>query len=76
MTDFHSKDIQYRGETNGVHGWLTPTGQPYYWHPDWLHVAEDEMGQHPAESLDVKHDEVPKKEHAFQALLKHLKLHR
>ncbi len=41
MTKYNENDIQYKGESNGVHSWSTSSGQPYYWHPDWLHVAED-----------------------------------
>ena len=57
MTKYNENDIQYKGETNGVHAWSTPSGQPYYWHPDWLHVAEDATGSHPKQKLEVESSE-------------------
>ncbi|MGF1770964.1 hypothetical protein ACP3V5_14425 [Vibrio maritimus] len=72
MGKFTQNDIQYSGESNGVHKWESTSGQPYYWHPDWLHVAEDETGLHPKQDLDVGSSEEATKEHAASAILKHL----
>ncbi len=55
MTKYNENDIQYKGETNGVHAWSTPSGQPYYWHPDWLHVAEDATVLTLSKKLKLKH---------------------
>ena len=73
MTKYNENDIQYKGETNGVHAWSTPSGQPYYWHPDWLHVAEDATGSHPKQKLEVESSEAPTEKHALKAILKHVK---
>ncbi|EDP59838.1 hypothetical protein [Vibrio sp. AND4] len=72
MTKYNENDIQYKGETNGVHAWSTPSGQPYYWHPDWLHVAEDATGSHPKQKLEVESAEAPTEKHALTAILKHV----
>ncbi|MGF1750401.1 MULTISPECIES: hypothetical protein [Vibrio] len=72
MSKFTESDIQYRGESNGVHKWEASNGQPYYWHPDWLHVAEDEMGLHARAKLNVEESATPSKAHAISAVLQHL----
>ena len=66
MTKYNENDIQYKGETNGIHAWSTPSGQPYYWHPDWLHVAEDATGSHPKQKLEVESSEAPTDKHALK----------
>ncbi|MEF1339776.1 hypothetical protein REH81_23900, partial [Vibrio rotiferianus] len=72
MTKYNENDIKYKGETNGVHTWSTASGQPYYWHPDWLHVAEDATGSHPKQKLEVEATEAPTEKHALKAILKHM----
>ncbi|NOH80558.1 hypothetical protein F0231_12480 [Vibrio sp. RE86] len=72
MKKYDSSHIEYKGETNGVHSWSTPTGQPYYWHPDWLHIAEDATGSHPKQELDVSEGETVSEKHAIKAILSHL----
>lgn len=72
MTKYNENDIQYKGESNGVHSWSTLSGQPYYWHPDWLHVAEDATGSHPKQKLEVEASEAPTEKHALKAILKHM----
>ncbi|EGR8989531.1 hypothetical protein I8D52_001514 [Vibrio vulnificus] len=72
MKKYNSDDIQYKGETNGVHSWTAPSGQPYYWHPDWLHIAEDATGSHPKQELDVEEGSQPTEKHAMKAILKHM----
>jgi hypothetical protein len=72
MGKFTVKDIEYYGESDGVHKWQASSGQPYYWHPDWLHVAEDETGLHPKQALEVDDNESATKEHATTAIVKHL----
>ncbi|MFA0439828.1 hypothetical protein BCU70_11120 [Vibrio sp. 10N.286.49.C2] len=72
MSKFTESDIHYRGESNGVHKWEASNGQPYYWHPDWLHVAEDETGLHPKEKLNITDTIPPSKEHAVSAVVRHL----
>lgn len=37
-------DLVYNGERNGVHNWESMSGMHFYWHPDWVHIAEDETG--------------------------------
>ncbi|AIV05989.1 MULTISPECIES: hypothetical protein [Vibrio] len=72
MTKYNENDIQYKGESNGVHSWSTTSGQPYYWHPDWLHVAEDATGSHPKQKIEVESAEAPTEKHALKAILKHM----
>ncbi|MDW1916384.1 hypothetical protein [Vibrio sp. Vb0349] len=72
MAKYNEEDIKYKGESNGVHSWSSPSGQPYYWHTDWLHVAEDATGTHPKQKLEVEKTEVPTEKHALKAILKHM----
>ena len=44
----------------------------YYWHPDWLHIAEDALGEHKKADLEVPDGEAATEEHAKAAILKHL----
>lgn len=48
------KNLEYRGETNGVHGWFSPQGETYYWHKSWQHIAEDEMGNRACNELPLE----------------------
>ncbi|NVD06851.1 hypothetical protein FCU94_07990 [Vibrio sp. JPW-9-11-11] len=72
MKKYDSSHIEYKGESNGVHSWIAPSGQPYYWHPDWLHIAEDATGSHPKQELDVSEGETANEKHAVTAILSHL----
>jgi len=72
MKKIDADNLEYKGESNGVHSWSTSQGQPYYWHPDWLHIAEDATGSHPQQKLDLEQEEKPTKEHAVSAILKHI----
>ncbi|UTT84597.1 hypothetical protein LZI70_13085 [Vibrio pelagius] len=72
MKKIEAENLEYKGESNGVHSWTTPSGQPYYWHPDWLHIAEDATGSHPKEKLDLVDDQPATKKHAVSAILKHI----
>ncbi|MDN3682512.1 hypothetical protein QWZ04_19585 [Vibrio tapetis subsp. quintayensis] len=72
MKKIDAANLEYKGESNGVHNWTTSSGQPYYWHPDWLHIAEDATGSHPKQALEVADEEAPNKEHAVAAILKHV----
>lgn len=74
MTKIKADQLSYKGESNGVHSWTTPSGQPYYWHPDWLHIAEDATGSHPKQKIDVEQNQAPTEKHAVSAILKHLNL--
>lgn len=72
MKKIEADQLSYKGESNGVHSWTTPSGQPYYWHPDWLHIAEDATGSHPKQKIDVEQDQAPTEKHAVSAILKHI----
>ncbi|MBC7005351.1 hypothetical protein BIZ37_22535 [Photobacterium sp. BZF1] len=65
-------DLDYKGEESGVHNWITKQGKSFYWHPDWLHIAEDQTGLHAKQQLDIVGDEKGTKDHAVLAILKHL----
>lgn len=69
---YEAKDLNYRGENCGVHNWITETGQSFYWHPDWIHIAEDETGLHGKHGIDVKKDNPVTKDDAIHAILKKL----
>ncbi len=32
----------------------TDGGQSFYWHPDWLHIAEDETGLYGKHEIEVE----------------------
>ncbi|MGF1702554.1 hypothetical protein L4D09_19855 [Photobacterium makurazakiensis] len=72
MKKYQAHDLNYKGEDCGVHNWITDQGHSFYWHPDWLHIAENETGLHAKQQLDVKDNEKGTKEHAVVAILKHL----
>jgi hypothetical protein len=72
MKKYNENHIEYKGESNGVHSWNSPTGQPYYWHPDWLHIAEDATGSYPKQDLEVDQGESPTQQHAVKAILSHI----
>ncbi len=73
MKMFTMDDLSYQGVHQGVHSWDHPEGNnPYYWHPDWLHIAEDALGVHPKAELDVPEGEAATPEHAKAAIIKHL----
>ncbi|NOH96881.1 hypothetical protein [Vibrio sp. 99-70-13A1] len=72
MKKIDAEQLDYKGESNGVHSWTTPSGQPYYWHPDWLHIAEDATGSHPKQKLEVEQGQTVSKKQAVSAILKHI----
>ncbi|TOO07051.1 hypothetical protein CGH33_16400 [Vibrio parahaemolyticus] len=73
MKVFTMDDLSYRGAHKGVHSWDHPASTtPYYWHPDWLHIAEDALGVHKTAVLVVPEGETPTEEHAKEAIVKHI----
>ena len=64
-------DLVYQGERAGVHNWNTLAGTSFYWHPDWLHIAEDMTGMRPAATIDTDNPK-PTQQDAEQTILKHL----
>lgn len=74
MKMFTMDDLSYRVVHQGAHNWDHPEGNnPYYWHPDWLHIAEDALGFHPKAELEVPGGETATEEHAEAAIIKHLR---
>jgi hypothetical protein len=69
---YKAQNLDYKGENCGVHNWITDKGNSFYWHPDWLHIAEDETGLHAQQQLDIPSNEKGTKKHAVTAILKHL----
>lgn len=65
------KDIIYQGEKSGVHNWQTLSGQNFYWHPDWFHIAEDLTGHKATAHIQADGDKATQSE-AEQAIVKHL----
>ncbi|MBW3694826.1 hypothetical protein EK599_03935 [Vibrio sp. T187] len=58
MKIFRLQDLSYNGAHKGNLSWDHPTGtQPYYWHPDWVHDAEDALGLYPKNSLSLHEGE-------------------
>ncbi|WP_428461545.1 hypothetical protein [Photobacterium kagoshimensis] len=72
MMTYKAHDLDYKGESSGVHNWMTQDGHSYYWHPEWLHIAEDQTGLHAKEQLDIDAGEHGTKKQAVTAILKHL----
>ncbi|WP_044362143.1 hypothetical protein [Vibrio fluvialis] len=73
MKVFKIEDLYYNGVKDGVHSWDHPyASNPYYWHPDWLHIAEDATGLHPKQPLEVADGEEATEEDAKEAIVKHL----
>ena len=64
-------DLVYQGETSGVHNWNTLAGTSFYWHPDWLHIAENMTGHTPAIAMEPS-DSKPTKNDAAAVIVKHL----
>ncbi|WP_305406734.1 hypothetical protein [Photobacterium leiognathi] len=69
---YQAKDLNYRGENCGVHNWITDGGQSFYWHPDWLHIAEDETGLYGKHEIEVEQGGEVTKGHAVHTILKKL----
>ncbi|MGI2176999.1 hypothetical protein [Shewanella frigidimarina] len=67
----NTSDLIYQGEKAGVHNWDTFSGTSFYWHPDWLHIAEDMTGHKALEKIDIAEGEATKAD-AEKAILKHL----
>ncbi len=73
MKVFRMEDLNYRGLKDGVHSWDHPEApDPYYWHPDWLHIAEDALGLHPKQQIDVNSRQQATKDDAEKAIIQHL----
>ncbi|GIU27415.1 hypothetical protein L2719_13150 [Shewanella schlegeliana] len=64
-------DLIYQGETSGVHNWDTLSGSSFYWHPDWLHIAENMTGHNATTHIEASADKATKAE-AAEAIVKHL----
>ena len=58
MKLFTLEDLEYEGSKDRKHCWNLPDGQPCYWRQDYLHLAEDLMGQYPKYYSDGQEDEV------------------
>ena len=64
-------DLIYQGETSGVHNWDTLSGSSFYWHPDWLHIAEEMTGHSATAQIETSEKKATKAE-AAAAIVKHL----
>ncbi|MGS0682424.1 hypothetical protein ACVBIL_14825 [Shewanella sp. 125m-7] len=64
-------DLIYQGETSGVHNWDTLSGTSFYWHPDWLHIAEEMTGHSATAHIETREEKATKAE-AAAAIVKHL----
>lgn len=71
MSSYSVSDLIYQGEEGGVHNWQTLAGSSFYWHPDWLHIAE-EMTGHSATANVEPEGEKATTEDAQKAIVKHL----
>jgi cell wall assembly regulator SMI1 len=67
----NTSDLIYQGEKSGLHNWNTFSGTSFYWHPDWLHIAEDMTGHKALEKIDTPKGAATKAD-AENAILKHL----
>ena len=64
-------DLIYQGETSGVHNWDTLSGSSFYWHPDWLHIAEDMTGHSATAHIEPSAEKATKAE-AAETIVKDL----
>lgn len=65
------KDLIYQGEKGGVRNWNTLAGSSFYWHPDWLHIAEEATGI--SATAEIQHEtEKATETEAAEAIVKHL----
>ncbi|WP_417348215.1 hypothetical protein [Ferrimonas sp.] len=71
--DWEPGNINYQGQDSGVHRWQVDSEVTLYWHPDWLHLAEDITGMHKKVPLDLASGEVPTEAHALKAVEKVVK---
>ncbi|WP_299018661.1 hypothetical protein [uncultured Photobacterium sp.] len=69
---YKAQDLNYKGDNCGVHNWMTEQGKSFYWHPDWLHIAEDETGLRGKHELEITEGDKVTQDHAVTAILKHL----
>ena len=69
---YKAADLNYHGENCGVLNWITDGGQSFYWHPDWLHIAEDATGLHSKHDIEAENGGEITKGHAVHAILKRL----
>ncbi|GIU06011.1 hypothetical protein [Shewanella morhuae] len=65
------KDLIYKGEKAGVHNWQTLEGASFYWHQDWLHIAEDMTGYSATANIDTDSEKATQNE-AAQTIVNHL----
>ncbi|QDE29913.1 MULTISPECIES: hypothetical protein [Shewanella] len=68
---FNNSDLIYQGEKSGLHNWHTANGNSFYWHTDWLNIAEDMTGHKALEKVDIPKGKATKAD-AEKAILKHL----
>lgn len=66
-----NNDLIYQGEKSKVHNWNTISGTSFYWHPDWLHIAEDITGHSARVELDITKGKATKSD-AEKAIIKYL----
>lgn len=64
-------DLIYQGEKAGVHNWDTLSGNSFYWHPDWLHIAEDMTGHKAAAQIETA-EQTATQSQAEHTIVKHL----
>lgn len=65
------RDLIYQGEKSGAHNWNTMSGTAFYWHPDWLHIAEDMTGHKATATIAPSGDKATQDE-AVDTIVTHL----
>ncbi|ARD23528.1 MULTISPECIES: hypothetical protein [Shewanella] len=68
---YSMSDLIYQGEKAGVHNWNTVSGNSFYWHPDWLHIAEDMTGHKATAKIETT-AKVATQQQAQDTIVKHL----
>ncbi|TKB49343.1 hypothetical protein FCL40_08385 [Ferrimonas sediminicola] len=74
--DWEPGNINYQGQESGVHRWQVDSELTLYWHPDWLHLAEDITGLHHRVPLEVPQGETASEAHALKAVERVVKTRR
>ncbi len=65
------QDLIYQGEKGGVRNWSTIGGASFYWHPDWLHIAEEATGISATANIECTKEKATENE-AAETIVKHL----
>ena len=70
---FEPGNINYRGKSGDVYHWSVGEHNSFYWHKDWMHIAEDMTGLYKKAELDIPEGEQPTERDALAAIKGYVK---